>query len=59
MPVIQIFMHKGRTKQQKEEIIAQVTRTMETVAGAKPVHTQVVIIEVEKENWGFEGKPCA
>lgn len=47
----------GVTREQKREIVAEITATLERVLGKRPEHTHVVIHEVEPENWGFAGMP--
>ena len=51
-----MFMLKGRTQQQKKELIEGITEVMKSKAGAKPESTQVIISETGKSDWGEAGK---
>ncbi len=55
MPVVTVEMLKGRTLEQKREIVKKMTETMKEVAKADPKDTFVIIREVDRENWGWEG----
>jgi 4-oxalocrotonate tautomerase len=56
MPVVQVkILRDGVTADQKRQIVAEITRTLQTVLGKKPEHTHVIIDEVEPENWGYAG----
>lgn len=56
MPYANIRITKdGVTKEQKAQIVAEVTQTLQSVLGKKPEHTHVIIDEIEPENWGFAG----
>ncbi|MBA2431855.1 MAG: 4-oxalocrotonate tautomerase family protein, partial [Chthoniobacterales bacterium] len=45
----------GVTAEQKAQIVAEMTGTLQRVLGKRPEHTHIVIDEVEPENWGFAG----
>jgi 4-oxalocrotonate tautomerase len=45
----------GTTREQKAQIVAEITDTLVRVLGKKPEHTHIVIEEIELENWGFGG----
>ncbi len=45
----------GVTAEQKAQLVAEITGTLQRVLGKRPEHTHVVIDEVEPENWGFAG----
>ena len=56
MPVVNVRITKdGVTAEQKAEIVADITHTLQRVLGKRPEHTHVIIEEVEPENWGFAG----
>jgi 4-oxalocrotonate tautomerase family enzyme len=55
MPYVNIQITRGVTREQKREIVRQVTDTLVQVLGKKPEHTHVVIQEIEEEDWGFAG----
>ena len=55
MPVVKIDMWKGRTSSQKQEIIAGVTETF-VQQGVSRDQVTVIINEVDKDNWGMNGR---
>jgi 4-oxalocrotonate tautomerase len=56
MPVINVNMLTGRTKEQKQQIVAGITDVMVNVAGAKKEGIVVVINETSPENYGLGGE---
>jgi 4-oxalocrotonate tautomerase len=59
MPVITVQMLAGRSSEQKEQLIGELTRVMETVVGVDGERVQVIITEVPEGNWGRGGAPLA
>ncbi len=56
MPYINIKITKdGVTKEQKKQIVEEMTNTLVNVLDKKPEHIHIVIDEIEPENWGFAG----
>lgn len=56
MPYVNVRITKdGVTAQQKSQIVAEITATLQRVLGKRPEHTHIIIDEVEPENWGFAG----
>jgi 4-oxalocrotonate tautomerase len=56
MPYVNIRVtDDGVTREQKAQIVREVTDTLVRVLGKKPEHTHIVIDEVKLENWGFAG----
>ncbi|MFT5260510.1 MAG: 4-oxalocrotonate tautomerase [Saprospiraceae bacterium] len=55
MPIIRVEMFTGRSRDQKRELVKELTDTFIRVAGGKPETVTVVITDVEKENWGSGG----
>ncbi len=56
MPYVNVRITKdGTTKEQKAQIVREITLTLQNVLGKKPEHTHVIIDEVDEENWGFAG----
>lgn len=57
MPYVNVrILRNGATLQQKAQIVAEITKTLETVLDKKPEYTHVVIDEVDPENWGYAGR---
>lgn len=56
MPVVTVRITKdGVTAAQKKQIVAEITRTLQTVLGKWPEHTHVIIDEIDPESWGYAG----
>lgn len=56
MPYVNVRITKdGVTKEQKAQLVAEITDTLVRVLGKKPEHTHIIIDEVETDNWGFAG----
>ncbi len=56
MPYVNVKITKdGVTAEQKAQIVAEITQTLQRVLGKRPDQTHIVIDEVEPENWGFSG----
>ena len=56
MPNITVQWYAGRTDQQKREIVAAITDTMVKIGKTTPDQVHVVFQDVEKANWGNNGK---
>lgn len=55
MPYVNVQITKGATREQKAEIVRDITQSLVRVLGKKPEHTHIVIQEVEEQDWGFAG----
>ncbi len=56
MPYVNVKITRdGVTAEQKAQLVAEITGTLQRVLGKRPEHTNVVIDEVDPENWGFAG----
>jgi len=55
VPYVNIQITKGATREQKAQLVREVTDSLMRVLGNKPEHTHIVIQEIEEENWGFSG----
>jgi len=55
MPYVNIQITKGVTRQQKSDIVKDVTESLTKHLGKKPEHTHIVIQEIEEEDWGYAG----
>lgn len=55
MPYVNIQITKGATREQKAQLVRDVTDSLVRVLNKKPEHTHVVIQEIDDENWGFSG----
>ena len=60
MPYVNVRITKeGNTPEQKAQVIAEITETLERVLGKPPEVTFVVIDEVPMEDWGYKGLPTS
>lgn len=55
MPYVNVQITQGATREQKAEIVRDITNSLVRVLGKKPEHTHIVIQEIEDENWGYAG----
>lgn len=56
MPFVNVKITRdGVTPEQKGQIVAEITATLQRVLGKRPEHTHIVIDEVDPENWGYAG----
>lgn len=55
MPYVNVQITKGATREQKAELVKDITDSLVRVLGKRSEHTHVVIQEIEEENWGFSG----
>lgn len=58
MPYVNVqITREGASREQKAEVIRQITETLVQVLGKEPATTFVVIEEVALEDWGIGGLP--
>jgi len=55
MPYVNVQITRGATREQKAELVRDITGSLVRVLGKKPEHTHVVIQEIADEDWGFSG----
>ncbi|MBK1871374.1 4-oxalocrotonate tautomerase [Taklimakanibacter albus] len=55
MPVIRVEMFKGRTVDQKRQLVKELTDAFIRTCGGTPESVQIVITDVAKEDWGGAG----
>ena len=55
MPCVNVQITRGATREQKAQIVGDITASLARVLGKKPEHTHVVIQEIAEEDWGFAG----
>ncbi len=59
MPLVKIYLWKGRDKEKKKELIKKVTSAVVDVITCSTEAVQVIINEVDKDNWGIGGVPAS
>lgn len=55
MPYINLQITEGATREQKSQIVRDMTESLVRVLGKRPEHIHIVIQEIADENWGFSG----
>ena len=56
MPIIRVDMLKVRTKKQKQNLVKELTQAFNRAYGENHVGIDVILYEVEKENWSINGQ---
>jgi 4-oxalocrotonate tautomerase len=57
MPYVNVRITRdGVTREQKAQVIAEITATLQRVLNKKPELTHVVIDEIDTDNWGVAGE---
>ena len=56
MPFVNVRITRdGATREQKAQVIREITETLQRVLNKNPELTHIVIEEVDTDNWGFAG----
>ena len=56
MPFVSVRITKdGVSREQKAQVIAEITETLQRVLNKRPELTHIVIEEVDTDNWGYAG----
>ena len=55
LPIIQITMSKGRTVEQKRELVSVITEESARILKTRNENIRILIYEVEGENWADAG----
>jgi 4-oxalocrotonate tautomerase len=55
MPYVNIQITKGATREQKSELVKDITESLVRVLSKKPEHVHIVIQEIKEEDWGYSG----
>ena len=59
MPIIRVEMFKGRSIDQKRQLVKELTNGFVRACGGKADGLHVVITEVDMQDWGSGGELCA
>jgi len=60
MPFVNVrITPDGVTREQKAQVIKEITETLERVLHKQPELTHIVIEEVDVDNWGYAGLTSA
>ncbi len=56
MPVIEIKLWEGRTRDQKAEMAKRITDTVVEVGKTSPEHVHIIFSDHAKSDWAIAGK---
>jgi 4-oxalocrotonate tautomerase len=48
-------MYKGRNKEQKNELVKQISKDFQEVVNVKPESLNILFHDMDKEDWGIGG----
>lgn len=55
MPVVQVYLYKGRSKEVKKELVKRITKDFQDVANVAPEALHILFHDMEKDDWGNRG----
>lgn len=55
MPYVNVQITRGASRDQKRQVVEDITRSLVSTLGKKPEHIHIVIQEIDEEDWGFAG----
>jgi len=55
MPIIRVEMFKGRTKDQKINLVKELTEAFNRTCGDNHQGIDVMLFDIEQDNWGSGG----
>ena len=55
MPYVNVQITRGASRQQKAEMVKDITDSLVRVLDKKPQHIHIVIQEIAEEDWGYSG----
>jgi 4-oxalocrotonate tautomerase family enzyme len=55
MPYVNAQITMGASREQKAQLVHEITHSLAGILGKQPEHTHVVIQEIPDGNWGFAG----
>ena len=56
MPCVNVQILEGASRQQKAELVGDITRSLVQRLGKRPEHIHIIIQGISESNWGFEGR---
>jgi 4-oxalocrotonate tautomerase len=59
MPIVQVHLLEGRSKEIKQQLISEITATVSRTLGNSPETIRVLLHDVPQENWGIAGIPMS
>ncbi|QGY32320.1 tautomerase family protein [Pantoea cypripedii] len=60
MPFVSVRITRdGTTREQKSQLIKEMTDSLQRVLGKQPELTHIVIEEIDTDNWGYAGQTAS
>lgn len=59
MPIVRIETWEGKTEEQKQRLIEEVSKCVADILDVNVEHIHVVIFDVPKTNWGMRGRQAS
>lgn len=59
MPIVQVHLLEGRSKEIKQRLISEITAAVSRTLGNSPETIRVLLHDVQSENWGVGGLPIS
>jgi 4-oxalocrotonate tautomerase len=59
MPIVQIYLYAGKSKEQKSELVKRISKDFEEVVNVKPDSLHILFHDMEKDDWGNRGMLAA
>ncbi len=56
MPIIEIKLWEGRSREQKAEMAKKITETVVEVGKTAPENVQIIFADHSRSNWAIAGK---
>lgn len=55
MPYVNVQITQGAGRDQKRQLVTDITNSLVNVLGKQPEHIHIVIQEIAEEDWGYSG----
>ena len=55
MPYVNVQITRGASRDEKAEIVKDITDSLVRVLGKQPEHIHIVIQEIDEQDWGYSG----
>ncbi|MFA6001669.1 MAG: 2-hydroxymuconate tautomerase [Thermoleophilia bacterium] len=56
MPIVEIKLYEGRTREQREALVEKITEAFVEIAGTPKDHVWIIFRDVSKEHWAMNGE---
>jgi 4-oxalocrotonate tautomerase len=56
MPYVNVQITKGASREQKSQLVKDITDSLVNNLGKKPEHIHIVLQEIAEDDWGYAGQ---